>query len=127
MYLTVSNLPHYLISKNLITARSVVEGNFSVLEVGRRNRNFKVLRRRLPGMFIKQAKSGEYEAVLTLQREALFYSRVQRFGAYEALRPLMPGMIHFDAARNALIIDCVAGAESLAEHYQRQGGYSREA
>src|SRR5579883_1107790 len=127
MYLTVSNLPYFLISKNLVPARSVVDGRFAIVAVGRRNRNFKIIRRGLPGMFVKQAKSTEYEAVSTLQREAAFYARVQRWGAYAPLRRIMPEMVYFDPARYALIIDAIEGAESLAEYYLRQGTFPREA
>jgi hypothetical protein len=37
MYLTADNLAHYLISSGLISATSVVDGDYTVVETGRRN------------------------------------------------------------------------------------------
>ena len=66
MFLTAYNLPHYLMSKGLISAQSVVDGDFVLAEAGRRNRNFKVMRRQQPGLFVKQIKSMEAQAITTI-------------------------------------------------------------
>ena len=52
MYLTATNLANYLINRDIITAASVVDGDLAVVEAGRRNRNFKVIRRSNPSLFV---------------------------------------------------------------------------
>src|SRR5260370_2974356 len=73
VFLTAYNLPHYLLSKGLISAQSVVDGDFVLAEAGRRNRNFKVMRPQQPGLFVKQIKSMEAQPISTIYREAAFY------------------------------------------------------
>jgi hypothetical protein len=127
MYLTASNLPHYLISRGLITAQSVVSGDFVLIETGRRNRNFKVLRRSGPGLFVKQIKSSEPQAIATLEREGLFYSRLRSDPASSHLRSITPEFVDYDPRRHALIVHLLDGYESIAEHHRRIGGVSIQA
>ncbi len=121
MFLTAYNLPHYLISKGLITAQSVVDGDFTVAEAGRRNRNFKILRRKQPGLFVKQVKTNEAQAVTTVQREAAFYRIVQGDPKYAAIAGLIPKFIDYEPARHSLTLSLTENAESMAEYHRRQG------
>jgi len=43
MSLTIASLPHFLLARGLLSSRSVVAGDFAVLDASRRNRNFKVI------------------------------------------------------------------------------------
>lgn len=126
MFLTVYNLPHYLISKGIISAESVVGGDFAVAEAGRRNRNFKVLRRKHPGLFVKQIKSPEAQAIATLQREAAFYRTVGSSQAYASIRGMVPGFVDFDDRRRALTVNLIEDSESLAERHMREGAYRED-
>ena len=121
MFLTVNNLHEYLIATELISARSVVDGDYRVAETGRRNRNFKVLRSQ--GLFVKQMKSTEQQATFTLQREAAFYAALER---YPALKPLVPRLVRHDPHRNVLILENIPYAESLAERQSRTQSYPRD-
>jgi hypothetical protein len=56
MVLTPLNLVHLLIERGFITADSVVDGRYLAIESSRRQRSFKVIRRGLPGYFVKQVK-----------------------------------------------------------------------
>lgn len=127
MYLTASNLPHYLISRGLITAQSVVNGDFVLIETGRRNRNFKVLRHSGPGLFVKQIKTSEPQAILTIEREGLFYSRLRSDPGSSHLRSITPEFVDYDARRHALIVHLLDGYESIAEHHRRIGRVSTQA
>jgi Phosphotransferase enzyme family len=127
MYLTASNLPHYLISRGLITTQSVVSGDFVLIETGRRNRNFKVLRRSGPGLFVKQIKSSEPQAIATIEREGLFYTRLRSDPASSHLRAITPEFVDYDARRHALIVHLLDGYESIAEYHRRIGGVSTQA
>jgi thiamine kinase-like enzyme len=126
MFLTASNLPHYLISRGLITTQSVVSGDFVLIETGRRNRNFKVLRRSGPGLFVKQIKSSEALAIATLEREGLFYSRLRSDPSSAQLRAITPEFVDYDARRHALIVRLLDGYESIADHQRRIGRVSTQ-
>jgi phosphotransferase family enzyme len=123
MFLTAYNVPHYLMSKGLISAESVVAGDFTLAEAGRRNRNFKIIRRTQPGLFLKQIKTTEQQAIVTIQREAAFYRAVEADPKYAAIRKLIPRYVDFDAARNALTLSLAENTESMAEQHAREGRY----
>jgi len=126
MFLTAYNLPHYLISKGIVTAQSVVDGDFMVVEAGRRNRNFKVIRRKNPGLFVKQMKSTEAQAVATLKREAGFYRALESNPNFAQVREVIPRLVDFDERRNALTVSLVSDAESISERQMRVGIYEED-
>ena len=126
MFLTASNLAHYLLARGRITPESVVAGDFVVAEAGRRNRNFKVIRRHEPGLFVKQVRTLEPAAMATLSREAACYRRAGSDGSYAPLARLMPRLVDYDPARHALVVDLLDGAENLTEHHQRLRTFPRE-
>lgn len=123
MYLTAYNVADYLISKGWITAESVVDGDFFLVETGRRNRNFKVLRNSAPGLFLKQVKTSDAGASSTLQREAAFYDMVKSASRFEALAKMAPPMRHYDAGRHVLVLDLIPNGESMAERQMRSGEF----
>jgi len=119
VFLTAYNLPHYLISKGLISTQSVVDGDFVLAEAGRRNRNFKVLRRKEPGLFVKQIKSTEAQAISTIEREAAFYRAVHSDPRYAALAAMIPKFVDYEPSRRALALSLTENAESVSEHHMR--------
>lgn len=125
MFLTAYNLPHYLISKGVITAESLVNADFVLTEVGRRNRNFKIIRRRQPGLFVKQVKSTEAQAIATLHREALLYRAVGSNPAYVGAT-MVPKFVDYDERRRVLIVNLAENSESLAERHFREGTYRED-
>ena len=126
MFLTAYNLPHYLLSKGLVDSQSLVSGDFAIVEAGRRNRNFKVLRRRSRGLFVKQIKSTEAQAIYTIQREAAFYRAVHSAARYSGLRRLVPEFVDYDALRHAVTLQLADNAESMQERYMRENQYGEE-
>jgi Ser/Thr protein kinase RdoA (MazF antagonist) len=123
MYLTISNLAHYLMATGVVERASVVRGDFAVAEVGRRNRNFKVLRRTQPGFFVKQVKTPEQQAMTTVWREAAFYQTVAQQPAYARLAAVMPRLLRYDARRHAIVFEGLPNMESLGERYARTRTY----
>jgi len=119
VFLTAYNLPHYLISKGLISAQSVVDGDFVLAEAGRRNRNFKVLCRKQPGLFVKQIKSTEAQAISTIEREAGFYRAVHSDPRYAGLAGMIPKFVDYEPSRRALALSLTENAESMSEHHMR--------
>ncbi len=126
MFLTAYNLPFYLISKGLVSADSVVEGDLVVAEAGRRNRNFKIIRRKHPSLFVKQIKSTEAQAMSTIQREAGFYRTVHSDPKYASISRLIPKFVDFETKRHALALGLTENAESLSEHHVRHGRFPEE-
>jgi hypothetical protein len=119
MFLTAYNLAHYLVARGLITQESLVAGDFVLAEAGRRNRNFKVARRGLPGLFVKQIKTAEPQATTTIQREAAFYRAVSTDPRYAPIAGMIPQFLDYDASRHALALSLAENAESLAERQAR--------
>jgi Ser/Thr protein kinase RdoA (MazF antagonist) len=126
MFLTAYNLPHYLLSKGLIDVGAVVEGDLAIVEAGRRNRNFKVLQRGGPGLFVKQIKTTEPQAIMTIQREAAFYRAVHADPKFAALRDLIPEFVDHDARRHSLALRLTSNAESMQERHSRENKYGED-
>jgi tRNA A-37 threonylcarbamoyl transferase component Bud32 len=120
MFLTAYNLAHYLTGKGLITMKSVVDGDFILAEAGRRNRNFKVNRRKHPGIFVKQVKSTEQQAILTIQREAGFYRSIHTGRQYSGITGMIPKFLDYEPSRYALALALTENAESLSERQLRE-------
>jgi Phosphotransferase enzyme family len=120
MFLTAYNLAHYLTAKGLITMQSVVDGDFIVAEAGRRNRNFKVNRRKQPGIFVKQVKSTEPQAIMTIQREAGFYRAIHTGASYSGISGMIPKFLDYEPSRYALALMLTEHAESLSERQLRE-------
>src|SRR5262245_35241694 len=120
MFLTAYNLANYLTAKGLITTKSVVDGDFILAEAGRRNRNFKVNRRKQPGIFVKQVKSTEQQAILTIQREAGFYRSIHAGPQYSTITGMIPKFLDYEPSRYALALALSENAESLSERQLRE-------
>ncbi len=115
MFLTASNLAHYLMEYGLVQPSTIVDGDFSILESGRRNRNFKVFTGTKGGLFVKQPKSMEQQATSTVTREVAFSSRIQSEPAYQMLSAMVPKLLHYDPLRYAQVCELISGAQSAGE------------
>jgi len=104
-----------------------VDGDFVIFEAGRRNRNFKVVRGERPGLFVKQvSNTSSWEPIMTLQREAAFYSRVRSWPETNPLNRLTPRILDYNPGNCSLIVELVRDGESLAEYYQRLDHFPAE-
>jgi hypothetical protein len=126
MLLNSDSVAHYLLQRGFMTFDSVVDGDLLVLEVTRRNRNFKIIRQRYPGLFVKQVQQWDPQAIATLQREAWCYSLAQTVPELAALAKLLPGYRSYDPQRNVLVLELLSGYESLAEYQHRLGKFPVE-
>ncbi|HEX9943458.1 MAG TPA: phosphotransferase [Thermoanaerobaculia bacterium] len=117
------NVLHYLAERRLMTVESAVDGDFMVLDQSSRNRNLKVLRRRSPGFFLKQARYRNPAYLRTLEREAACYGLAARHPELAGLAGLMPRLHHYDAANGLLVLEMLPNAETLWEHHLRAGGF----
>lgn len=113
--LAAADLPFYLIERGLLEPEAIVDGDLTVADASRRNRNLKVLRRRGPSYFVKQPATPDAQAVATLQREAVCFELAARHPGWDVLRELVPGYFGYDEHRHLLVLGLVEGGRSAAE------------
>lgn len=121
MIVTAENIVHYLTDKNFIATESVVDGDFTVVDMTRRNRNFKIIRKQDKGYFIKQVKNYDPQSVSSLTREAHSYYLAQNDNSFKGIAELMPRLVHHDPALNILVLELFPGSENLSEMHLRLG------
>ncbi len=126
MLLNSDSVVHYLLQRGFLSFESVVEGGLVVLEAPRRNRNFKITQERQPGVFVKQVQEWDPQAIATVQREAWCYSLAKTLPELATLKEMLPEFRAYDQQRNVLVLELLAGFESLAEYQQRLGKFPVE-
>ena len=75
MLLTENTLPHYCLSRGLLTASALVDGELTVADAGGRNRCFSVFRGAEPGLFVKQVDVLEPPPDTDVACEAALYRK----------------------------------------------------
>ena len=126
MILTPANLVHYLVARGLVTPAEVVDGDFAVVDMSRRNHNLQVMRQGAPGLFVKQVQEWDPHSAETLRREATCYWLAGNDPDFAALQAMMPRYRLYDAARQVLVVELVPDAETLGEYHRRVGGFPLE-
>lgn len=123
MILTAENIVHYLLDKNLVSANTVVSSGFMVVDMSRRNRNFKILTKGKKGLFVKQVKNWDMQSVSSLKREATSYALAKTDSNFAELKELMPELVHYDIYRNILVLELFEESENLSEMHLRIGKF----
>lgn len=123
MLLTRHNVTHYLLDRGLITLESLVDGDVMVMDVSRRNRNFKVVRKNSPGYFVKQIQNWDPFDITALEREATCYRLAQDDVDFAPLAVLMPKCHLYDAMRHAIVVELLPDGEDLFEYHRRLGKF----
>ncbi|HEV7590490.1 MAG TPA: phosphotransferase [Longimicrobium sp.] len=122
MILSSRTLVHYLVERGLVAPETVVDGDYSAREMSSRNRNFRVLRGALPGLFVKQPADWEPFSIETLRREATCYLLARDDPDFAALAELMPRFVDFDPPHFVLTVELLPAAETLGDHLGRGDG-----
>ncbi|MFZ6819592.1 aminoglycoside phosphotransferase family protein [Undibacterium sp. Ji22W] len=120
MFLTAANLAHYLTARGFVKLSDVVDGQFSVVEAGQHNRNFKVLAGERGGIFVKQIQSLDSLAQSSLLKEAQCYRWAQHFPEWATS---MPVLIDYDHTRHSLIFELVRDSQNLREYYSQHENF----
>jgi hypothetical protein len=123
MHLTPANLAYFLMDGSLLSAEEIVAGRVSILDASRRNRNFKVIRQGAPGLFVKQMRDMQTDAILTLRREAACYELAREI---PELAAIMPRLIRYDERRHTIVLELLPDAESLLTYHMRNKGFPIE-
>ena len=115
--LTVEGVVPFLLQRGLIQERLVVDDNLQVVDVSRRNHNFKLISDAGPGFFLKQGAPGE--AALTVAHEAQLYRWFSTHPSAERLTPLLPRCRLYDAEQGTLVLELVEEGQSIHEYHRR--------
>jgi aminoglycoside phosphotransferase (APT) family kinase protein len=109
MVLTAASLSHYLLQRGLVSSSSLVDGDFRVRDLSRRNRVFRVQRGPHPGYIVKQVKDWKTKWIESLEREARFYSLLRTQMKDSPVRRFVPQCFAYDADNQVLVLELVAG------------------
>jgi hypothetical protein len=126
MLITPVSLVHYLLDRSFVSRESLVNGNLRLLDVSRRNLDFKVIRKNGPSYFVKQIKSWTPGPIATIEREANFHWLLLNDPNFQPLAPLAPKCHSYDPDQHILIHELLTGGEDLSEYHQRVAAFPTE-
>jgi thiamine kinase-like enzyme len=121
MPLSQAEIVSYLMERELISMRSVVEGDLLVTDTSRRNQNYKVLCRRGASYIVKQGVTAE--GAMTVAREAAIYEHLHAHPEGEQLRRYLPRFYGYEPASKVLILELVQNTQDLRVRHS-QGRFS---
>jgi len=122
MFLTATNVFHYLRDTGQASERDIVEENYGIVEIGRRNRNFKVLMPKSTSLFVKQVPMVHPETVSSFLKEAACAQLASESAAGSAIRSVMPTLRRYDPKAHVLVYESLDPSETLSECMIRTGG-----
>ncbi len=123
MILSLKNVAYYLLECGLISPQVLVEGDLMVVETPRRNLNFKAIRRKGRGYFVKQIQVWNPQMSAELQREAVCYWLPQHDASFAPMAEIVPKYAHYDAARSILITELLPAGETVSDFQRRLGKF----
>jgi thiamine kinase-like enzyme len=123
MVLSLQNVAYYLMDCGLVVPGQIVEGDLTIIEVVRRNLNFKIIRKKAPGLFVKQIRVWNPQISAEMQREAICYWLSQHEPAFAPLRGIVPTYRHYDAARCILVTELFPDGQNISEYHRRLGRF----
>lgn len=119
MFLLASDIPPFLLSRDLLTAADIAGDQLRVREVRRRNRSFRISGIEGPGLFIKQVAASAPDLAGSISREAALHRLAAVQPELSALRGATVALRSFEQRRHALVFDLFDGAETLDALYRR--------
>ncbi len=119
MYLTSTNLVHYLLARGCATRHAVVHAPFSVFEIDGHHRSFRVVGGAGDGLFVKQLKSLDPASVACLRREACCYQFAWSDPALAPWQQHVPRLVCYDPVRHVVIVERIPDAEDFVQCHRR--------
>jgi Phosphotransferase enzyme family len=116
--LSVDDATRFVIERGLVDHAWVIDGDLTVRCVARRNRNLRAEGPGGAGYLIKQPDDPAVGAHRTLRAEAAFYNFCQGETAVPEMARIAPRLVYCDPEHALLVVELVAGAESLLSYYQ---------
>lgn len=126
MFLTATNLLAYLTDVGLACEADVIDHDLRIFEIGRRNRNFRVMRTTGTSLFVKQVPVVVPETSLSLMREAAAGQLALEEARLPALAAVTPRLHRYDPRHHVLVHDVIAEARCIAELLLHPGGIARD-
>lgn len=123
--LDVDNAATTLRDWGLIADEDIVRGDLRLVDAGRRNRNFRVIRRDRPSYLVKQPV--ERDAFVTLGCEAAFYSFCAEEPAAAPARALVPRLAAYRREECVLALGLLEGVQPFGERLVAAGVEAAEA
>ncbi len=120
--LAQSEVAPYLLKHRLVSAESIVEGDLVVMDVSRRNRNYKVVSESGSSYLLKQGIGAEGRA--TLANEAAVYQLLQSDTSTYGLDCYLPRCYGYDPEEHILILELVRNGQDLREYHTSRGRFS---
>src|SRR5436190_18080502 len=121
--LTIEGVVPFLLERELLEERLIVDGDVLVTHVPRRNHNFRVATERGAGCFLKQGVGPD--KVDAVAHEARVYRWLESHPAFGALEPFLPACRSFDAQESTLVLALVEQSQTLDEYHQKNGRLPR--
>jgi hypothetical protein len=111
----------YLLEREYIAAGAVVDGDVSVVDCSRRNRNNKVISDRGPCLLLKQGVGESGRA--TVAHEADVYRFLHSLPGRREFARYLPRFYAYDRADQVLVLELLDGAEDLREYHSRRRSF----
>uniref|UniRef100_Q01SN1 Aminoglycoside phosphotransferase n=1 Tax=Solibacter usitatus (strain Ellin6076) TaxID=234267 RepID=Q01SN1_SOLUE len=118
MFLTEANVLDYLTGRGFAGPEFVVRGEWTVRNLSRRNRNFRVTRGGRE-FLVKQAGTWDLPGRASIEREADLCRRAATDPCFGALRPLVPDVYSYDPDHSILIFEFLPDEASLSDVPER--------
>jgi hypothetical protein len=114
----------YLLRHQLLRPEHLVGGQLDIVDVSRRNRNFKVVSEFGPSYLIKQGIGAE--KVYRIRHEAEIYQFYATLENGAAFTKYLVRFCEYDSENCILVLELVPGSRSLLEHHTILGRFSRD-
>jgi aminoglycoside phosphotransferase (APT) family kinase protein len=121
--LTAANVFYYLLDRGLTTAETVVDGDFRIATLSRRNQAFRVNFRARPGYVLKQPGDWHPINIRTFEFEAHWYWLARNHPGFAPVARFLSTCPGYDAENQILILDVPGQCEDLDRHQRRLGRY----
>ena len=124
--LTQHQVAAFLLQRKLIDPVSIIAGDLTIVDVSRRNCNFKISSTQGPCYLIKQGWGPD--GVATVAHEAALYQQLQAdTQTHKAqITRYLPHFYGYDAQAKILILELLRDAEDLRQYHARQSRFSRD-
>jgi aminoglycoside phosphotransferase (APT) family kinase protein len=119
--LTEGQIVSHLLQRNLLTPQAALEDDLLIIDVSRRNLNYKVTTNHGPCYLVKQAT--DQNAIATLAHEARIYQALHFEIEGKTFSPHVPRCFDYDSRQSVLVLELVPNAESLLSYHARCGRF----
>lgn len=115
--LNIENTVSYLVNKNIVSKKSIVETDLKIISHYSRNCNFQIISKKEKSFMVKQPFFTDLKYSL-LSNEADIYSLVKM--KFPNLQSIFPNLIEFDKEQQVLITELIPRATTLFEYIHKQ-------